>query len=78
MSRVQRSDKSTSIHGVISTFELYTLDELKQRMGWTDSSLRSARLRGLRLLGFGKRRFVRGRDVVRFLEAWAAEQSHKS
>jgi hypothetical protein len=55
--------------GVISMFELYRLDELKRRMAWTDSSLRSARRRGLRVLGHGKRRYVKGRDVIRFLES---------
>jgi len=69
--------RSSSV-GFISVFELYTLDELKMRMGWTTSSLRSARRNGLRLLGFGKRRYARGRDVIRFLETQAAEQSYKA
>jgi hypothetical protein len=57
--------------GVISEHELYTLDELKARMRWTDSSLRSARRNGLRVLGHGKRRYAQGRDVMLFLEQQA-------
>lgn len=57
--------------GVISEHELYALDELKARMRWTDSSLRSARRQGLRVLRFSKRRYVQGRDVMQFLEQHA-------
>ena len=69
------ASKHQAAPGLISVLELYALDELKLRMRWTNSSLRSARRNGLRLLGFGKRRYARGRDVIRFLESQAAEQS---
>lgn len=61
--------------GVVSEYELYALDEFKLRMRWTDSSMRSARRNGLRVLKFGKRRYVRGRDVLLFLEQQAAPPS---
>jgi hypothetical protein len=55
--------------GVISVWELYTLDEAKRRLQWTDSSLRSARRQGLKLLGCGKRKYVTGREIRRFLQS---------
>lgn len=58
--------------GVISVFEIYSLDELLARMRWTQSSYRSARRRGLRVLGHGKQRYVRGRDIIRFLDSQVA------
>ncbi|REJ92495.1 MAG: hypothetical protein DWQ35_12080 [Planctomycetota bacterium] len=54
--------------GVISILETYTLDEARRRLRWTESSMRSARRRGLRLLQCGKRKYVTGREIVRFLE----------
>ncbi len=60
--------------GVISETELYTLEEAKRRMRWTDSALRAAKRRGLALLSCGKRRYVTGREIMRFLlNAPAAE-----
>jgi hypothetical protein len=55
--------------GVISSFELYTLEEVKARLRWTDSALRAAKRRGLRLLPCGKRRYVTGEEIRRFLES---------
>lgn len=53
--------------GVISEIKLYTLEEAKRRMRWTDSALRAAKRRGLKLLDCGKRRYVTGREIMRFL-----------
>lgn len=53
--------------GVVSVWELYTLDEIKKRLRWTDSSLRAARRSGLKLLVCGKRKYVSGREILRFL-----------
>jgi len=53
--------------GVISLFEIYSLDEAKRRLRWTDSSLRAARRNGLRLMVCGKRRYVSGKEIARFL-----------
>ena len=55
--------------GVISILEVYTIQELKVRLRWTDSALRAAKRRGLRLLPCGKRRYVSGKEVIRFLES---------
>jgi hypothetical protein len=55
--------------GVISTLETYTIEEAKARLGWTDSALRSAKRRGLHLLRCGKRRYLTGEEIRRFLES---------
>lgn len=55
--------------GVISVLEIYTIEEAKARLGWTDSALRAAKRQGLRLIPCGKRRYVTGREVRRFLES---------
>jgi hypothetical protein len=48
--------------------ELYTIEEAKARLRWSDSALRAAKRRGLRLLVCGKRRYVTGREILRFLQ----------
>lgn len=53
--------------GVISLLEIYSIDEVKSRMRWTDSSLRAARRSGLKLMVCGKRRYVSGTEIARFL-----------
>jgi hypothetical protein len=55
--------------GTISSLETYTLEEAKARLRWTDSALRAAKRRGLRLLTCGKRRYVTGEEIRRFLES---------
>lgn len=55
--------------GVISVDEIYTLAEAKRRLGWTDAGLRSAKRRGLRVLICGKRRYIAGDEIHRFLHA---------
>lgn len=54
--------------GVISVHELYTLEEARKRLRWTESAMRAARRRGLKLLACGKRKYVSGKEIVRFLE----------
>lgn len=60
--------------GVISIHELYTLSEARQRLGWTESALRAARRRGLRFLPSGKRKYVTGAEILRFLEQEADDR----
>jgi hypothetical protein len=55
--------------GVISIHEVYTIEEAKARLRWTDSALRSAKRRGLRLIPCGKRRYVTGEEICRFLKS---------
>jgi hypothetical protein len=63
--------QTRTVPGLISVYEVYALDELKLRMRWTDASLRSARRKGLKILSHGKRRYVSGRDVLKFLREHA-------
>lgn len=60
---------ATGVSGVISELEIYRLSEAKARLGWTESALRAAKRRGLRLLVCGKRRYLSGKEIYRFLEA---------
>lgn len=55
--------------GVISTLEIYALDEAKRRLRWTDSAVRSAKRRGLRLIKCGKRKYVSGQELLRFFDS---------
>ena len=57
-----------SYPGVISANEIYALDEARRRLRWTESAMRAARRRGLRLVRCGKRRYVTGAELVRFLQ----------
>jgi hypothetical protein len=57
--------------GLISTHEVYRLDEAKRRLGWSDSAYLAARRQGLRVLVCGKRRYLSGTELLRFLESIA-------
>lgn len=53
--------------GEIQPASLYTLDEAKRRLGWTNHSLRSARRDGLTVHYAGKRGYVHGSDVIAYI-----------
>ena len=55
--------------GVISLTEIYTLDEAKRRLGWSDAALRAAKRRGLVVLASGKRRYITGLAILEFLQS---------
>lgn len=57
------------VPGVISLAEIYTLTEARARLGWTEAALRAAKRRGLRLLVCGKRRYITGQEILRFLQS---------
>jgi hypothetical protein len=66
---IRRSNPTaTRQPGVIHLLELYSIKEAQSRLGWSDSALRAAKRRGLQLLTCGKRRYVTGREIVRFLQ----------
>lgn len=54
--------------GVISRDEVYTLPELQQRLNLGAWAMRQARRAGLKTLKIGRNKFVRGSDVMDFLE----------
>jgi len=60
--------RGSACPGVISVLELYTIEEAKARLRWSDSARRAAKRRGLRLRVCGKRRYVTGREILRFLQ----------
>jgi hypothetical protein len=54
--------------GRIAADELYTLAEIKLRLGLGAAALRTARRRGLKVRKIGRRGFVLGKDVIAFIE----------
>jgi hypothetical protein len=54
--------------GVIHEGALYTLAEIQQRLQLGQAALREARRQGLRIRRIGKRGFVLGEDVIRFVK----------
>ena len=55
--------------GVIEPQMLYTLDEVKARTGFGDAAMRTARRAGLRVVYCNKRGFVKGADMIDYIEA---------
>ncbi len=53
----------------IDPARLYRSDELAARMGWRPSGWRAARRAGLRATRYGKRWFVKGADLITFVES---------
>lgn len=53
--------------GVIRPEELYTIAELKNRLGVTNSTLRAARRSGLRVYYKHKHAYVYGRDWIEYV-----------
>lgn len=53
--------------GPIRPDELYPVSVLKERLGWKETALRSARRDGLKVKRYGNLYFVLGSDVVEFL-----------
>jgi hypothetical protein len=73
---VDQQPREWSAPGVVSLQELYTVEEAKARMGWTESAFRSAKRQGLKLLMCGKRRYVTGTEILRFLASLTDKMNH--
>lgn len=54
--------------GAITGDELYTLDEIRQRLGLGVAAMRSARRQGLRVRRIGRRGFVLGKDLISYVD----------
>lgn len=54
--------------GEILLNAIYRADELKSRMGWSDSAFRAAKHRGLKVRRDGKRVYVLGNEVIEYLK----------
>lgn len=74
--KTPKSAQTTQSAGVISALEIYRLDEALPRLGWTKSAYRAARRRGLQVLASGKRRYLHGQEIIRFLTADSAASQH--
>lgn len=66
-SRTSSGPSSLDIRGVIRPDELYTLNELKHRLGITNSTLRAARRSGLRVFFKHRHAYVYGRDWIEYV-----------
>jgi hypothetical protein len=55
--------------GVVHPDELYTLSEIKQRLGIRDATLRAARRAGLRVYYAHKNGYVYGRDWIDYVRS---------
>jgi hypothetical protein len=73
--RRDRREPAVAVPGVVSLMEIYTIEEAKLRLRWSDSALRMAKRRGLRLLVCGKRRYLTGREILRFLQSQQSQPS---
>ena len=54
--------------GEIRSDSVYTLDEIKTRLGLGVAAMRTARRRGLTVRRIGRRAFVLGRDIITYIE----------
>lgn len=59
----------TDAPGLVSSDCLYTLDEIRDRLGLGQAAMRQARRAGLPVRKIGRRRYVLGRDLLAYVEA---------
>ncbi len=57
--------------GLIDAGSLYTLPEIKARLGLGKAALRTARRRGLVVRKIGRKGYVLGKDVMTYIERTA-------
>ncbi len=55
--------------GSIGGSDLYTIDELKHRLGLSSWSLRRAQRKGLRVYKIARTKYVLGRDYIAYVES---------
>ena len=60
--------------GVVRGDEVYSLTELRRRLQWGEHATRMAKAAGLRLVPFGREKFVLGADVLAFFRKLADRQ----
>jgi len=59
------------VPGVIEPSVLYRFEIACRLMGWGKAAARAARRKGLRVLYSGKNAYVRGSEVIRYVEETA-------
>jgi len=55
--------------GSIGGSDLYTIDELKRRLGLSSWAMRTARRRGLKVYKINRIKYVLGRDYIAYVES---------
>ena len=63
------------IMGEIAADRVYNLKAFCRRMAWGEHAVRQARAAGLRMVAFGRERFVLGADVLDFFRGLADRQA---
>ena len=71
--------KTPSIgYGSISADEVLPLREAARRLGWEQKAIRRAQREGLRTVGFGRFKYVFGRDVLGFFDKLAGQEGGRN
>ena len=68
MTKEQGRQATAKYLGIISVHDIYTLDEARRRLRWTESTMRTAQRRGLKQMSCGKRKYITGWEIIHFLE----------
>ena len=61
-------------NGAVRSDEVLSLRELQRRFGWREHALRQARLAGLRMIPFGREKYVLGANLLAFFATLAEQQ----
>ena len=65
----QMANESTRIPGQIGASDLYTIAEVKRRLGLSSWAMWKARRSGLKVYKISRHRFVLGKDYIAFVES---------
>ena len=61
---------------VIRAGVVYSWQEAQRRLDWKEHAARQARVKGLRLIVFGCKKYVLGDDILSFFKRLADSQTH--
>ena len=65
----QMAKEATRIHGQIGASDLYTIAEVKRRLGVSSWAMWRARRSGLKVYKISSQRYVLGKDYIDFVES---------
>jgi len=65
----QMATKSTDIPGQIGASDLYTIAEVKRRLGLSSWEMWRARRNGLKVYKISRHRYILGKDYIAFVES---------
>ena len=66
---MKKSKNDATTPGVVDAHAIYTLEEIRARLGLGKQAWRTARRQGLPVRRVGRRGYVRGSDVIDWLAA---------